>query len=76
LTNTYVQALRDLAPDTGAYVNEADPNEPDFQKTFWGDNYERLLGIKRIVDPDDVFWCAPCVGNEMWREVSGKLCRI
>ncbi|KAL1873923.1 hypothetical protein Daus18300_003795 [Diaporthe australafricana] len=31
------QALRELAPDSGCYVNEAFPNEPDFQHAFWGD---------------------------------------
>ncbi|KAF5326532.1 hypothetical protein D9611_000989 [Ephemerocybe angulata] len=30
-----------------AYVNEADVYEDDFEDTFWGDNYPRLLGIKR-----------------------------
>ncbi|KIW30416.1 uncharacterized protein PV07_06160 [Cladophialophora immunda] len=67
-TTTYLrdvetQALRDLAPDTGAYVNEADPTEPDWQKTFWGDNYLRLLSLKRQWDPKGVFWCIPCVGH-------------
>lgn len=76
LTNTYVKALRDLAPDTGAYVNEADGNEPNFQKAFWGSNYKRLLEIKRKIDPDDVLWCTPCVGNERWKEVGDDLCRI
>lgn len=76
LTNTYVKALRDLAPDTGAYVNEADANEPNFQQTFWGDNYPRLLEIKRRVDPQDVFWCTPCVGNERWKEVGNNLCKV
>ncbi|TVY27110.1 putative FAD-linked oxidoreductase [Lachnellula hyalina] len=51
LTNTYVEAWRKLAPDTGAYVNEADVNEPNFQQAFWGDNYPRLLSIKKAVDP-------------------------
>jgi hypothetical protein len=73
--NASVAALREMAPDSGAYVNEADPYEPDFQHAFWGDNYERLLEIKRKVDPDDVFWCHPCVGNERWEEVDGVLCR-
>ena len=75
LTNTYVAALRKLAPDTGAYVNEADPHEPDFQHAFWGDNYKRLLKIKRNVDPDDVLWCHPCVGNEKWEVVGNLLCK-
>ncbi|EHL03816.1 hypothetical protein M7I_0006 [Glarea lozoyensis 74030] len=70
LTNKYVEALRQLAPDSHAYVNEADPNEPNFQRTFWGDNYERLLAIKRKYDPTDVLWCHPCVGNEGWKVAS------
>jgi hypothetical protein len=64
-----VAALRDLAPDMGAYLHEADTNEPNFQQTFWGDSYARLLEIKRKVDPDDVLWCKPWVGNERWEEV-------
>lgn len=67
--------MRKLAPDTGAYVNEADPNEPDFQHAFWGTNYDRLLSIKREVDPTDVLWCSPCVGNERWEVVDDMLCQ-
>jgi hypothetical protein len=33
--------------------------EPNWQRTFWGDNYARLLQIKKTVDPDDVLWCQP-----------------
>jgi hypothetical protein len=76
LTNTYVAALRKLAPDMGAYMNEADPNEPNWQEAFWGSNYPRLLEIKRRVDPDDVLWCHPCVGSERWEVVGNDLCRI
>jgi FAD/FMN-containing dehydrogenase len=75
LTWKYVEAVRKLAPHSGAYVNEADHNEPDYQRAFWGDNYPRLFKIKREVDPDDVFWCHPCVGNERWHEVGSMLCR-
>ncbi|QBZ65924.1 hypothetical protein PoMZ_12891 [Pyricularia oryzae] len=71
-----VAALRELAPDMGAYMNEANAYEPNFQRAFWGSNYDRLKTIKRDVDPDDVFWCHPCVGNERWKEVDGKLCRV
>jgi hypothetical protein len=76
LTNTYVKALVDLAPNSGAYINEADPFESDFQQVFWGNNYPKLLEIKRAVDPDDVFWCTPCVGNEGWKEVDNVLCPV
>lgn len=63
LRNVEVQALRDLAPNTGAYLNEADPTEPNWQNTFWGENYPRLLQLKRQWDPKGVFWCIPCVGH-------------
>jgi len=56
-------------------AKQADTFEPDFQRQFWGDNYHRLLRIKREVDPDDVLWCTPCVGNERWLEIDGRLCR-
>ncbi|KAI9715287.1 MAG: hypothetical protein M1812_006098 [Candelaria pacifica] len=75
LTRTYVEALRKLAPDSGCYLNEADVNEPDLPHAFWGDNYERLLDIKRKYDPEGVFWCAPCVGSQDWKLDDGKLCR-
>ncbi|KAK3299588.1 uncharacterized protein B0H64DRAFT_389082 [Chaetomium fimeti] len=71
-----VDALRKLAPNTGAYINEANFEEPNFQHEFWGSNYERLLRIKRTMDPEDVLWCTPCVGNERWEQVGDRLCRI
>ena len=49
--------------------------QEDWQQTFWGENYDRLLEIKRAIDPDDVLWCHPCVGSEGWKEVDGRLCR-
>lgn len=50
--------------------------EPDWQHSFWGDHYERLVAIKRAVDPEDVLWCNPCVGNERWAERGYRLCRV
>ncbi|KIW86249.1 hypothetical protein Z517_01644 [Fonsecaea pedrosoi CBS 271.37] len=88
LREVEVEALRELAPNTGAYVNEADPTEPNWQKTFWGSNYPRLLQLKRHWDPKGVFWCVPCVGHkDGWEVVSdvgvegavgespGRICR-
>ncbi|OTB12777.1 hypothetical protein K445DRAFT_320576 [Daldinia sp. EC12] len=74
--NAKVEPLRQLAPEMGAYLNENNPGEPNWQRSFWGDNYDRLLQIKRAVDPDDVFWCHPCVGNDRWEEVGYQLCRV
>jgi FAD/FMN-containing dehydrogenase len=74
--NGYLDALTELAPNTGAYVNEADPFEPNYHEVFWGANYPRLQTIKKMVDPHNVFWCRACVGNEGWQEVGDQLCQI
>lgn len=57
-------------------MGQANINEPQWQETFWGSNYEKLVEIKRKYDPEDVFWCHPCVGNEGWEVVGDALCRV
>ncbi|KAI1472378.1 FAD-binding domain-containing protein [Daldinia caldariorum] len=74
--NAKIEPLRRLAPEMGSYLNENNPGVPNWQRSFWGDNYDRLLRIKRAVDPNDVFWCHPCVGNDRWEEVGYQLCRV
>jgi hypothetical protein len=67
-----VPALKALAPTSGAYINEADPTNPDWQNDYFGINYKRLLDIKRQYDPDGVFWCRPCVGWDEWEIRDGE----
>ncbi|KAK4200648.1 hypothetical protein QBC40DRAFT_279758 [Triangularia verruculosa] len=50
--------------------------EEGWQQRLWGENYGRLKRIKRTVDPTDVFWCTPCVGNERWKQIGDRLCRV
>ncbi|KAI0097223.1 hypothetical protein GGR51DRAFT_553255 [Nemania sp. FL0031] len=76
IVDNITEPLRQIAPDMGAYVNENNPYERDWQHTFWGENYERLLKIKREYDPHDVLWCSPCVGNERWEQIDYQLCRV
>lgn len=76
LTYNYTSYLRELAPDSGSYINEANPSEPDHQHAFWGNNYERLLKIKKKIDPTGLFWCAFCVGGEGWKAIGGRVCRV
>ncbi|OLN87343.1 putative FAD-linked oxidoreductase-like protein 18 [Colletotrichum chlorophyti] len=76
MTDRVGGALRSLAPDSGAYINEADTREPNWQKTFWGPNYDRLREIKKKYDPESLQWCHRCVGSEDWIELmDGRLCR-
>lgn len=62
----YFQPWRDVSPDSGSYMGEADPAEPDWQQSFYGDNYERLLEIKQKWDRWDLFWAQTAVGSEGW----------
>ena len=66
LRDVTVPALKKLQPSSGAYMNEADPTNPTWQHDYYGTNYKRLLQIKKQWDPTGVFWCKPCVGNELW----------
>jgi FAD/FMN-containing dehydrogenase len=59
-------ALRAAAPETGAYVNECDYFQQDWQKAFWGPNYPRLSRIKQRWDPDGLFTVHHGVGSESW----------
>jgi len=56
--------IREATPGAGSYVNEADYFEPDWQNSFWGVNYPRLLSIKQKYDPHNIFTCHHCVGSE------------
>ncbi|KAJ7174558.1 FAD-binding domain-containing protein [Mycena filopes] len=55
-------------PNAGAYSNEADVFEKDFQTTFFGPNYAKLSAIKRRYDPEDLFIVRTGVGSERWDE--------
>ncbi len=58
--------LRKLVPNPGSYVSESDFFEPDWQSSFWGDNYPRLLAVKERYDPDGLFFVHHGVGSELW----------
>jgi len=68
MTEQAVPLLANLTgeADSGSYLNEADAREPNFQQTFFGDNYERLSQIKRAYDPEDLFIVRAGVGSERW----------
>ncbi|KAF6834701.1 FAD binding domain-containing protein [Colletotrichum plurivorum] len=72
LTFDWGQQLRDLTPDSGAYMSESDYIEPDFQQAFFGSKYERLYQIKKRYDPHDIFYATNAVGSENW-ELQGKI---
>lgn len=77
VTNVMVPALAALTPNGAAYLNEADFNEPNWQKTFYGSNYPRLSSIKRKYDPDGILWGKTAVGSDGWDiAADGRLCKL
>lgn len=77
MTNELVPELEKLTPGGGAYLSEADFQQPNFQQTLFGSNYPRLLAIKDKYDPNDIFYTLTGVGSERWTvEVDGRLCRV
>ncbi|PLN86485.1 FAD-binding domain-containing protein [Aspergillus taichungensis] len=64
-------ALRELAPMTGASLGWRDVRNPWWRTDLFGDAYPRLRAIKKRYDSEGVFYCEACVGSEDWREVEG-----
>ncbi|OJJ57373.1 hypothetical protein ASPSYDRAFT_79582 [Aspergillus sydowii CBS 593.65] len=65
--DSQMPALRALeTPRMGSFVNTADPDEPGFQRAFWGSNYPRLDAVKRRWDLDGLFIVNLGVGSEEW----------
>ncbi|KAK3390023.1 hypothetical protein B0H63DRAFT_519257 [Podospora didyma] len=81
--NDVVDAIRRATPLGGAYYNEADVQEPNWQQTFFGAYYPRLLQIKKARDPWGLFWAPTMPGSEGWKVVmqdalptqNGPLCQ-
>lgn len=75
ITNVEVPILKALEPGKmGAYLNEADSHESNFQESFWGENYKRLYAIKQKWDPTGLFISRRGVGSEDWDD--DGLCRV
>ncbi|EED18850.1 conserved hypothetical protein [Talaromyces stipitatus ATCC 10500] len=83
---SWMDVLRDLAPDSGAYLNEGDIIEPNQSDAFYGKNYPRLYALKQKYDPTGVFFALTAVGSEDWEvqvtdplpyswNNNGRLCR-
>lgn len=81
--NSYINKIRAATPGAGAYLNEADVQEPNWQQSFFGDQYQKLLEIKKKTDPWGLFWAPTTVGSEAWEVMTadglptqnGPLCR-
>ncbi|GAB1312833.1 hypothetical protein MFIFM68171_03043 [Madurella fahalii] len=77
LTNVIDEALRKAGPNGCAYINEADPYQPNWQQNFWGTNYPALYDIRKKWDPKGVFYAVSTPGTEDWEviEFGTRLCK-
>jgi len=76
ITTMIMPVVEKLTPKAGAYINEADFQQKDWQETFYGQgNYEKLKRVKTRYDPKGIWWHRIAVGGEGWaaRE-DGRLC--
>ncbi|TFK94015.1 FAD-binding domain-containing protein [Polyporus arcularius HHB13444] len=58
--------MRALAPESGAYYNEASPYEPNPAQAFFGSHYNKLRAIKAVYDPINLFVVTEGVGSDEW----------
>lgn len=58
------QALSGLG--NGSYLAESNYFEENWQSSFWGANYAKLLAVKTKYDPDGLFFVRHGVGSEKW----------
>ncbi len=56
--------LRAIAPNGGSYVSESNFFESDYQRSYWGTNYPRLVTIKKEYDPARLFAVHNGIGSE------------
>ena len=61
-----IGVIRDTVPDAGSYVSEGGFSDPEWQRRSFGENYPRLLDVKRRYDPDGLFITHHGVGSEDW----------
>ena len=59
-------ALRKVVPNAGSYVSESNFFDKNWQHSFWGQNYPRLVAVKKKYDPEGLFFVHHGVGSEEW----------
>ena len=63
---TAMEQLKKIVPVKGSYVNETDYFEENWQESFWGSHYKKLLEVKNTYDPNGLFFVHHGVGSETW----------
>jgi FAD/FMN-containing dehydrogenase len=58
--------LLKVASGAGAYVSESDFFDPDWKRSYWGSNFDRLAAVKKRYDPEGLFFTHHGVGSDEW----------
>lgn len=75
ITDEIQPIIEAATPSAGAYMNEADFQQHDWQDTFFGVNYPDLLSIKNKYDPDNLLYAIVAVGSEAYTvDNNGRMC--
>jgi len=62
-----------LALGENSYFGESSYNMPGWKNRIFGSNYDRLAEIKQTYDPNSVFWCRQCIGDDNTEELINSL---
>ncbi|KAI1760167.1 FAD-binding domain-containing protein [Hypoxylon sp. FL1150] len=75
ITDQIQPVIEAATPGSGAYINEADFQQHDWQETFFGVNYPELLKIKNKYDPKNLLYAKVAVGSEAYTvDKDGRMC--
>ncbi|KAF1944008.1 FAD binding domain-containing protein [Clathrospora elynae] len=76
MTNDFVPKIEAVTPGSGSYMNEADFHQRNWQSTFFGTNFDKLVQIKKKYDPESMFYILKGVGSDDWVvSAEGRMCR-
>jgi hypothetical protein len=55
---------------------QASVKNPDWKRSFWGENYDRLSAIKSKWDPEHIFYVTPGINADNMMAKDGRLCKV
>ncbi|KAL0930065.1 FAD binding domain protein [Colletotrichum truncatum] len=74
--NGFQDRLKPLTPGGGSYMNEGTYDNVDWKVDYYGENYDKLLQVKRTYDPSFTLYAHTSVGaDEVIVGPDGRICK-